>query len=73
MLDAKARSELRHVTRWFNTVIHQKEVAEVLNTALGLELSDKRAKIAMELFLRDILSWCWPGTASCLVSRYLEI
>ena len=29
--------------------------------------SVSRGKIAMELFLRDILSWCWPGTASCLV------
>ena len=39
--------------------------------------SVSRVKSAMELFLRDILSWCWPGTASCLVwprvGRYLEI
>ena len=35
--------------------------------------SVSRGKIAMELFSGHILPWSRSGTASCLVSRYLEI
>merc|ERR1711868_99926 len=40
VLDAKTRSTYRHVTRWFNTVINQKEVAEVVGQ---VKLADKEA------------------------------
>jgi len=40
VLDAKTRSTYRHITRWFNTVINQKEVADVVGQ---VKLADKEA------------------------------
>merc|ERR1719300_1736364 len=37
VLDAKTRSTYRHVTRWFNTVVNQKEVAQVVGKVIMCE------------------------------------
>merc|ERR1711868_291647 len=40
VLDTKSRSSYRHVTRWFNTIVNQKEVAEVVGK---VTMCDKEA------------------------------
>jgi len=37
VLDAKTRSTYRHVTRWFNTIVNQKEVAQVVGKVIMCE------------------------------------